>query len=259
MTAEHIPRSGSPAAADDVPAPGNGDAGGGDAGDGDAGGGDAGDGGTDGGDRRRGARGRPRSKPLSDVLRAIAQDPGRESIAVNDLIVLLGGRGRAGLILLFALPNVLPAPPGLSGVLGLPLVYLSFQMMMGRVPWLPRFVGERAIPRDRFGMLADLLSPWLARAEALLRPRWSWAVNHRAEHAIGAFCLVLAAVLALPIPLGNMLPALAISLIALGVLERDGVWVLIGVATGVASLGIAAGVVYALIRSAVFVIVNAFG
>ena len=125
-------------------------------------------------------------------------------------------------MLLFALPNVLPAPPGLSGVLGLPLLYLSVQMMLGRVPWLPGFIGDRAMPRDRFAQLVERLGPLLARAERLLRPRWSILVSHGAERVLGALCLVLAAVLALPIPFGNMLPAFAICLIALGILERDG-------------------------------------
>lgn len=147
----------------------------------------------------------------------------------------------------------------MSGVLGLPLLYLSFQMMLGRVPWLPQFIGRRSIRRDRFALLVDTAAPWLARAERLLRPRWSWSVNHGAERVIGAFCLILAAVLALPIPLGNMLPALAISVIALGVLERDGLWVMIGTVIGLASLFIVAGVVYALIRSTIFLLLNAFG
>lgn len=63
----------------------------------------------------------------------------------------------------------------------------------------------------------------------------------------------------MPIPLGNMLAALAISLIALGVLERDGLWVLIGTVTGLVSLFIVAGVVYALIKSTIFLLFNAFG
>lgn len=114
------------------------------------------------------------------------------------------------------------------------------------------------MPRERFALLVDTAAPLLARAERLLRPRWSWLVNHKAEHVIGAFCLLLAVVLALPIPLGNMLPALAISLIALGILERDGVWVLIGTAAGLVSLFIVTGVVYALIKSTIFLVINAF-
>jgi hypothetical protein len=214
---------------------------------------------TDSSDRRSGAPARARSQTLSQKLSRIAADPARDAIAINDMITLLGGRGRAGLILLFALPNVLPAPPGMSGVLGLPLLYLSFQMMLGRTPWLPRFIGRRTVPRDRFTSLVDTAAPWLGRAERLLRPRWSWLVDQRAERVIGAFCLLLAAVLSLPIPLGNMLPALAITLIALGVLARDGLWVLIGTLTGCVSLFIVAGVVYALIASTLVLLLNALG
>ena len=75
---------------------------------------------------------------------------------------------------------------------------------------------------------------------------------------VGGFCLLLAVVLALPIPLGNMLPAFAISLMALGVLERDGIWLVIGALVGVGSLFIVWGVVYALTKAAIFVLMNAF-
>lgn len=208
---------------------------------------------------RKGESRRERKKPLSEVLTTIAEDETRDYIAVGDLLALLGGRGRAALILLFALPNALPTPPGTSGILGLPLLYLSFQMMLGRVPWLPRFIGERSMSRYSFAQLVDRISAVLSRAERLLKPRWSVFVGYGAERVLGAVCLVLAAVLVLPIPLGNMLPAFAICLIALGILERDGVWVLTGVVVGAASLVIVAGVVYALIKSAVFVLLNAFG
>lgn len=202
--------------------------------------------------------GRARRKTLSQILAEIGSDSSRDAVAINDLIAQLGGRGRAALILLFAFPNVLPAPPGMSGVLGLPLLYLSFQMMLGRVPWLPRFIGERAVSRERFAQMIERLAPWLERAERLLRPRWSVLVGHRAELVLGALCLILAAVLALPIPFGNMLPALAICLIALGILERDGVWVVVGTLVGLASLFVVAGVVYALLKSAIFLLLNAF-
>lgn len=214
--------------------------------------------GTDGDNRRSGAQKRTPRETLSHVLTRIGDDRSCETIAVNDLITRLGGRGRAGLMLIFALPNVLPAPPGVSGILGLPLVYLSFQLMLGRVPWLPHFIGERSLPRERFAHMVERFVPWLARAERLLRPRWSWLVGHRAERVVGALCLLLAAVLTLPIPLGNMLPAFALCLIALGILERDGVWVILGALIGVASLLLVAGVVYALIKSTLFLLSNAF-
>lgn len=209
-------------------------------------------------DRRSDAAEPVPRKPLSVILTEVGEDPSRTHVAIFDLIALLGGRGRAALILLFALPNVLPAPPGLSGVLGLPLVYLSVQMILGRAPWLPRFIGARAMPRHRFAQLVARLGPWLARAEKLLRPRWQPLAGHRAEQVIGLLILVLSAVLSLPVPLGNVLPALAICLIALGIMERDGVWVVAGTAVGIGSLALVAGIVYALAKSAFFLLINAF-
>ena len=203
-------------------------------------------------------QGRSPRRSLSEILSEIAADPVRDFVAVSDLIAILGGRGRAALILLFAFPNVLPAPPGVSGILGVPLIYLSFQMMLARVAWLPKIVGGRGMSRDRFAQLVERLAPPLARAERLLRPRWQVFVNHSAERVLGGICLTLALVLALPIPFGNMLPALAICLIALGVLERDGVWVVVGTATGVFAVAIVLGVIYALFKAAVFLLLSSF-
>jgi hypothetical protein len=72
------------------------------------------------------------------------------------------------------------------------------------------------------------------------------------EYVIGLICLLLAIVLTLPVPLGNMLPALAISLLALGVLERDGLWVLAGFAAAIASGVVVSGVLYAVAKTSIY-------
>lgn len=207
--------------------------------------------------RRRRRRRKPR-KRLSQILDEIAVDESRARVSVADLLQVMSGRAIGALLLLFALPNILPAPPGTSSILGMPLVYLSAQMMFGRLPWLPAFIANRSMSREDFAATISRATPIIARAEKLLKPRLSFIVRHGAERVIGAVCLILAIVLLLPIPLGNMLPALAIGLIALGVLERDGVWVLIGLTVAGISLFIVGGVVYALAKAAVFVVMNAF-
>ncbi|MBA4489236.1 exopolysaccharide biosynthesis protein [Paracoccus sp. S1E-3] len=200
----------------------------------------------------------PPRKRLSQILAEIAEDDSRSEITIADLMHLMEGRARAALIFLFAMPNVLPAPPGLSGLLGLPLLYLTWQMMLGRVPWLPRIIAGRGFPHATFAALIQRVSPFLIRAEKLLRPRWNWLVGPRAEHLLGALMLVLAVVVTLPIPFGNMLPAFAICLIALGVLERDGLWACLGVFVGVVALLLSATVVYAMVKGALFVLLGAF-
>jgi hypothetical protein len=57
---------------------------------------------------------------------------------------------------------------------------------------------------------------------------------------VGAVCLILAVIITLPVPLGHMLPGTAISLLALGLIERDGLAIGIGVATAGLALVIVA-------------------
>lgn len=186
------------------------------------------------------------------MLMALSADTLRERISIGDLLVALGDRATAALLFIFAFPNVLPTPPGTSTVLGAPLVFLAAQLMLGRAPWLPAFVAKRSMSRADFALLVKRIVPWLLRAESLLRPRLGALAHPPMEHLIGLLALLLAVVLVLPIPLGNVLPALAISLLALGVLERDGVWVLAGLAVAVAATSVVSGVVFAMIKAGVY-------
>jgi len=74
------------------------------------------------------------------------------------------------------------------------------------------------------------------------------------ENLVGLVCLVLAVILMLPIPLGNTLPALAISVLALGVLERDGVWIVLGFMASVVAGSLVWGVVWAMIKATVLIL-----
>jgi hypothetical protein len=199
------------------------------------------------------------SAPLSVVLLRLAQDSTRERIAVGDLLRALGDRALGALIFIFAVPNVIPVPPGVSTVLGAPLLFLSVQLMFGLRPWLPALVAKRSISREDLATLVRRVVPWLARAEKLLRPRVRVLAGPPAEYLVGLVCLLLACILVLPIPLGNALPALAISLMALGVLERDGLWVLGGLVTAVASVAVVYGVVLAMAKAALYLLARWMG
>jgi hypothetical protein len=200
----------------------------------------------------------PRRKRLSEILSALSQAEGAGTISVGDLLRGMDGRAFGALFLIFAFPNILPSPPGLAGVLGLPLIYLSAQMMLARSPWLPPFIDRRAISRESFRALVGRANPFLERAERLLRARLMMLTSPMAERFLGALCLALSLVLILPIPLGNLLPALSLSIIALGVLERDGIWIIGGVLLSIAAFFWVGGLAYALVKSAIFLIVNAF-
>ena len=195
---------------------------------------------------------KPEKQPLSVVLRALSCDLNRQRISVGDLLSALGDRALGALMFVFAVPNVVPTPPGTSTVLGAPLVFLAAQVAFGWKPWLPGAISRRSMSREDFHLLVGRVAPWLERAEKLLKPRASFLAVPPMEYVVGLLCLLQAVVLVLPIPLGNMLPAAAISLMALGLLERDGLWIAAGLLATVASTVLVSGVVYALFKTVVF-------
>ena len=173
---------------------------------------------------------------LSELLESAASGPLEEQLSLGELIRELGDRALAAMIFLLALPNVFPTPPGTSALFGVPLVLLSMQLLIGQRPWLPKTIARRSISRRTLKALVDRVVPWLRKAERLLRPRFPLLTTPLFERGIGGLCALLAVIIMLPIPLGNMLPAFAICLLALGLLEEDGIWVLAGVATAVGSV-----------------------
>lgn len=199
------------------------------------------------GARRRGGR-------LSDILTSIAGDESHDRVSVADIFQAMGDRAFGALILIFALPNIIPTPPGTSALTGAPLVFLSAQLMLGQSPWLPRIIADRSMTRSDFASIVSRISPWLARGERMLRPRLSFLIYPPAEYVIGLLCLILAIILTLPVPLGNILPAIAICLFSCGILERDGVFVLLGTAMFTVAVSVVAGVLYALLKGFILLI-----
>ncbi len=189
---------------------------------------------------------------LSTVLAALADDCAPERVSVADLLVALGDRALGALLFVFAFPNVLPMPPGASAVFGAPLVFLAAQLALGMRPWLPALIQRRSMAKRDFAALVWRVNPWLIRAERLLRPRFSAFAHPPMEYLIGAICLLLALIVLLPIPLGNMLPALAICLLGLAVLSRDGICALLGLLAAAAALALVSGVVWAMLQTALY-------
>jgi len=174
---------------------------------------------------------------MSTVLRRlVGRIEGR--IRLVELVDSFGDRTFGALLLFFALPNLIPLPPGSSAILGTPLILIAAQLALGRTSlWLPQAVGNRTLATRDLQKLVGYTVPALRRTERLLAPRLDMLLNDR---LIGLACLVLALVLFLPIPLGNIPPAFAICAFALGLLQRDGVAVLVGWVGTVASLIIVA-------------------
>jgi hypothetical protein len=175
---------------------------------------------------------------LADLLRSLTEGP-PGPIRVRDMVDHFGHRAFGAMLFAFSVPNLLPLPPGSSTVLGMPLVLLAPQLALGvKSPWLPRFVAERTIDRQTLARTFDKLIPRLEQVERLLTPRLPFVFGPVGDRLIGLVCFLLALVLILPIPLGNMLPAASVAALALGLTQRDGAVVLLGYLLAAASAAV---------------------
>ena len=170
----------------------------------------------------------PAHEKVSEILGALAARKVRK-VAIGDILEAFGNRAFGGLIFVFAAPLVLPMPPGVSAVLGAPLLFIAAQWMVGRrTPWLPKAMLARTLSMSDFRRLLKRLQPYLEKLERRLQPRLTFLLNPVGDRLVGAVCFLLAVIVFLPIPFGNMLPSLAIAAFGIGAVERDGVAVIAG-------------------------------
>lgn len=177
---------------------------------------------------------------VSEILAGIAAQE-HETVSVSDVTRAFGDRAFGALMFVFAAPLALPMPPGVSAVLGAPLLFITAQWMIGRDHlWLPGVIANRTMSRTDYVALMGKLTPYLAWLERRLRRRMTLLYGPIIDRLTGLFCVILATIVFLPIPFGNMLPSFAIAAFALGLAERDGLAALIGWASGLVSIGILA-------------------
>ncbi|WP_276118052.1 exopolysaccharide biosynthesis protein [Pararhizobium qamdonense] len=183
---------------------------------------------------------------LSQLLRNLSLNAGSK-ITLRELAAAMENRSFGAFLVVFALPNLIPLPPGATFILGLPLIFVAWQMFASRRSriWLPKRMGDYAFDNATFFVFVNRISPWLQRAETLIRPRGWFLGSRLAERLIGFLALVLAVVIFLPIPFGNWLPAFALSVIGFAHMERDGLGLVAGALIGIISLAVAASVILA--------------
>lgn len=178
-------------------------------------------------------------RKVSQILDGLARAP-KTDVKLADLLAEMDERAFGVLMLILSLPNAvgLGAIPGLSTVFGVPQIFVAIQMIVGaQRPWLPNFVLQRSITMKDFRTMVEKAEPHLQRIEKLLRPRLAAMSSTVIERLLGLILLLLSIIVSLPIPFANQPPAIAQGLIALGLIERDGVVVLIGI--GVAAIATA--------------------
>lgn len=173
-------------------------------------------------------------EPASTLILSVAQSWPAERITMGELMQAFGMRSYGLLIVLFALPNLLPVYiPGLSPIFGFPLGIICLQLALGYpTPRLPGFLMRRSMKRGDLEMIALKAQTWLRRIERFVKPRPSWLTTRRSERAIGAYGALLCLIIVVPLPFTNGPPSLACAIMAIGMMEEDSLTILVGIIMG---------------------------
>lgn len=168
------------------------------------------------------------TRRFSQVIEDIGakDDP---KLYLGELVNAFGERGFGALMLFLGLVSaVIGAVPGTTTVLGMPILLIAFQLVIRRDQlWMPRWALKSSIDREGYRVaIAKVMNP-LRKVERWSKPRLSIMTSELSEILIGVACIILCTILVLPIPGGNLIPSLIIVAFGFGLVQRDGVAILV--------------------------------
>ncbi|MFT0851695.1 exopolysaccharide biosynthesis protein [Achromobacter sp. F4_2707] len=169
---------------------------------------------------------------LSDTLTRTINSIQGETVTLRELVAAIGEQGMLLLCALAALPFLIPVSiPGVSTVFGAAIVLLAVAITLNRSPWLPDRILDREL--DAAKLLPALRKgvKLVSRIDAWVRPRALSLTAGRMAVVNGCVLVFGGLLLMAPfglIPFSNTAPAIGILLLSIGMIQRDGVFVLLG-------------------------------
>lgn len=168
---------------------------------------------------------------LKDSLKVFLDQLDDQDVDVRTLIQAFGGRGYPALLVVIGVPFCFPLQiPGFSTPFGLLLAYMGLRIAFGKKIHCPDFV-NRKISNSSCRKILDWTIYLLGKTEKFVKPRLSILSTNpylHMLHGVIIFFLGLTLALPLPIPLTNILVAAPIVFLGLGLLEDDGIFVILG-------------------------------
>ncbi len=166
---------------------------------------------------------------------ALKTDDDEPQARLGDIVDRLDERAYGFLILLLALPCCLPFVYVLPQIVALPMLALAAQLAAGRRhPWLPKALHDRTFSIPAFEKVVVRASRYVGFVEHVATPRLKPVTSHLGARFIGVLMLAPMASILIPLPSTNTAPGIGVAIAALGLIERDGVLVILGLLFGLA-------------------------
>ncbi len=190
---------------------------------------------------------------IADRLDAITEGVETATVSLGWILDQLNERAFGLFLLILALPCCIPFLYGIPQIVALPLLFVAGQIVLGRrVPWLPESLRRRQVSVSGLKDLGRRARPTLDRIEALCKPRLSGLTRSPADRIVGLALVLFSASILVPLPGTNTVPGFAVVIVSMGLLQRDGVMVILGSILGtawIATLVIAGATLASLVKN----------
>ena len=170
---------------------------------------------------------------LSQTLAQMAASISGETISVRELLALVGEQGLLLGMMILTIPFLVPISiPGVSTVFSLVGMLMSAGITLNRVPWLPDFLLDRELDAEKLSQSFERGAGLMNRVDRFTHPRMTNLTGGRTMNLINGSALFFGNVLLLfplgLVPFSNTLPAWALLALSAGMLQRDGLLIIIG-------------------------------
>jgi hypothetical protein len=163
---------------------------------------------------------RARHIPTAEMLAGIRSRIQGERVTFGDMASWTDGRALGLLLLLLALPETIPFI-GLSAILAMPIFVIGCYMSIyGAQPVLPKWLLRRSIKSTLVLSVMDRSMPMIRRIDRISRPRLPLLASAGRLH--GVVCMMMAVLLAAPVPGINILAAFSVASLGIAIVQRDG-------------------------------------
>lgn len=173
------------------------------------------------------------TRPLSETLRGLIDGIRGETVTLRELMDAVGEQGLLLICALASLPFLIPVSiPGVSTVFGAAIILVGIAIFLNRLPWLPKKILDRRLETAKLVPALEKGVGIVTRIDRLLKPRMSGLTATATMNRVNALGITAGGVLLMfplgLVPFSNTLPAVAILLLATGMIQRDGLVVLAG-------------------------------
>ena len=171
---------------------------------------------------------------LSEKVKKIISKIPDKNLTLSEIVNLLGNDGLLLFAALLSIIFLIPVSiPGFSTVFGGIIFFTGISNLLNKSLWLPNTIKTKTFPAEKLRNALNKGLKWFHFLEKISKPhRISLLISNKIARKINGFSILFGSVLLmLPfglMPFSNTLPAITILFLSVGILQKDGIIIILG-------------------------------